>query len=144
MRPDQVTWEAEYADGTVVRETSGAVYDHLDRSQIRAFRLVAPGEIIAELRMRNGAALAYRRRTYMRPGAQEVWFVLGMVPRGPVVAYQPDSDQLVKGAAFDATAGPLGRPQALPFEHWSYTSHATDAVLRVSQVRLPSGYVLNV
>lgn len=140
-----VSWEADYANGTTVRERDGVRYQDLDRDNLTKFRLVAPGEILAELRFhKTGHGLAYRRRTIMQSGNTEVWFVIGAMPSGPVIAYQPERDQVLRQDHFLSGSGPLGQMVPLPFERWTNTAHTTDAILRASRITLPSGYVLTV
>jgi hypothetical protein len=144
----QVSWEAEYFSGVTVREAVGARYRDVDRDQLKVFRLVAPGEILLEFRVKdgqNGHGLAYRRRTLMGQGAgRGVWFTIGMIPNGPVVSLQPETGQVLKADKFQPGAGPLARMVPLAFERWTNTAHSTDVVLKPSRVALPSGYMLNV
>lgn len=141
----QVSWEAEYFDGRTVRERDGVLYKEINRDQLKAFRLVAPGEILMEFRVKagqNGHGLAYRRRTTLSPAGKQVWFVVGMIPNGPVISYQPETNQVLKAGRFEEGSGPLGKMVPFPFETWTNTSHSTDAIVRRESIRLPSGYVL--
>lgn len=143
----QVTWEAEYHDGRTVRERDGFLYENIDRDQLRAFRVVSPGEILFEVRVKdgqNGHGLAYRRRTVLSRGTRTVWFCVGMIPSGPVLAYQPETNQLLKGDRFESGSGPLGKMVPMPYERWTNTAHSTDAMVRRSSIHLPSGAVLSV
>ena len=143
----QVSWEAEYFDGTTLRENRGVKYADIDRDQLKSFKLVAPGEILVEFRVKdgqNGHGLAYRRRTLLSSGNRQVWFVVRMIPNGPIISYQPETNQIMKADKFEPGSGPLGKMNPLPFERWTNTSHSTDARLRRSQTVLPSGYVLSV
>lgn len=148
MNSMHVTWEAEYFNGLTLRENQGELYADIDRDQLSSFRLVSPGEILVELRVKpgqNGHGLVYRRRTIFAAGGfKEVWFIVGILPLGPVVSYQPETDQVLKADKFESGSGPLGKPEPLPFERWTNTSHSADAVLRATKVTLPSGYVLSV
>lgn len=142
-----VSWEAEHFGGKTLKENQGALYADIDRDTLCCFRLVAPGEILIEFRVKdgqNGHGLVYRRRTLMSPGHKAVWFVMGILPLGPVVAYQPETDEVRKADRFEAGSGPLGKPDPLPFERWTNTSHSSDAMVRATSVVLPSGYVLSV
>ena len=142
-----VTWEAEYFNGKTLRENQGGLYADIDRDQLSAFKLVAPGEILMEFRVKdghNGHGLVYRRRTLFGTGHKAVWFLVGMFPHGPVFAYQPESDEFLKADRFQNGSGPLGKPDPLPFERWTNTSHSADAMVRATRVTLPSGYVLSV
>lgn len=143
----QVTWEAEYFDGRTVREREGALYGQIDRDQMKAFRLVSPGEILMEFRVKpgqNGNGLAYRRRTTLGSAGKQTWFVVGMIPNGPVVSYQPETSQVLKADRFESGSGPLGKMIPFGFEKWTNTSHSTDALVRRQSISLPTGYVLNV
>lgn len=144
-----VSWEAEYDDGTIYAERLGGRYEHIDRDRLAVFRLVAPGEILTELRAVNGItghSLAYRRRTVTNGRDKGVWFVLGWIPEGPVVAVNPETLTFRRERRLQAGSGPLGRMMPLPFERWqgNVAGHVTDAVLRPQRIRLPSGYVLKV
>lgn len=145
-----VHWEAVYQDGFILREADGHRYKDIDRNQLREFRLVSPGEVLAALFTGQdgvtGWNLVYRRRTIMSVGAgKTVWFVLGWVPQGPILAIQPETLQLLQDDRFHTSeAGPLGAPQPIPEEgeHWDLThlQHRTDARLTPNQITLPSGY----
>lgn len=142
-----VTWEAEYFDGKTLRENQGGLYADIDRDRLSVFRLVAPGEILIELRVKsghNGHGLVYRRRRLFGTGHEEVWYLLGIYPTGPILAYNPETDEVRKADRFEPGSGPLGQPEPLPFERWTNTSHSADAMVRATRVVLPSGYVMSV
>lgn len=139
-----VSWEAVYQDGTVDREREGALYAGINRSLLTSFRLVSPGEILVELPItspRTGWNLVYRRRTILNRGNRHVWFLTGFVPMGPVVAFQPETEQLLKSDHFHEGAGPLGKVEPMPEERW-LPSHSTDLRLAHQTIVLPSGYRL--
>jgi len=146
-----VYWEAEYGDGTVLKEAAGGLYRQIDRSALKAFRLVAPGEILLELFVgdgRTGHNLMYRRRTMMglgsgKPSGKSVWFLAGWVPQGPVFSIQPDTMQSHQAARLTEGAGPLGVVQPIPAEGEMWTLdellHTSDAKLVNETIVLPTG-----
>lgn len=140
-----VGWEAEYDDGTVMSEREGALYQHLDRHRLTKFSIVAPGEVLFSLFCvdgRTGHNLVYRRRTTMASGeGRVVWFVAGFVPQGPVFAFQPETENLLKSDGF--SDGPLAPVVPTKYEHW-IPNHGTDARLLHQKIQLPSGYMLGV
>lgn len=140
-----VTWEAIYRDGTTLRERDGALYAGIDRSLLKSFRLVSPGEILVELPVsspRTGWNLVYRRRTIHNFGnGRQVWFLTGFIPMGPVVAIQPETEQIMKADHLTSGAGPLGQVQPTPEEKW-LPAHVTDVHLKHQKIKLPSGYTL--
>jgi hypothetical protein len=142
-----VSWEAEYWDGTILAERRGARYEMLDRDNLRLFRFVAPGEILVELRLKSGQSghsLAYRRRTIVTNGVPEVWFLVASMPNGPVLAYQPETTQLLRAPNFVSGSGPLGQIKPRKQERWTTLAHNVDAMVAAKKILLPSGYVLNV
>lgn len=146
MNSALVTWEAVYKGGAIDREREGALYAGIDRSLLSTFRIVAPGEILVEMPIvspRTGHNLVYRRRTIMNRGQRHVWFVVGFMPMGPVVAIQPETEQIMKAEKFSEGAGPLGQIQPTPNEKW-LPSHTTDVRLSSQRIVLPSGYKLGV
>lgn len=145
LNPALVSWEAEYEDGTIYAERKGGLYEHIDRDRLRAFRIVGPGEILSELRTKTlGHSLAYRRRTIASAGkGREIWFVMGFVPEGPMVAICPERMVVHKSRWFEA--GPLAPMEPLPFEGWSLHAgqHGAGALLQRPVITLPSGYRLS-
>ena len=123
-----VSWEAVYDNGVVDRERDGVRYAHINRARLKSFRLVSPGEIICEMPAtdgRTGHNLVYRRRTIVRSGSREVWFLVGWIPMGPVVAIQPETARFLKADTFHVGGGPLGAVHPLPEEGW-LLAHGVD------------------
>lgn len=141
-----VTWEAESDDGSVLRERDGAKYGQIDRDHLKTFRLVSPGEILVECPMnegRTGRDLCYRRRTRMEtgPGAGggSVWFLVGFVPMGPVMAMNPVTMEYLDAPRFGNDpqglfAAPIPHPHE--GEHFTFeaVAHTTDAVLKPTHI----------
>lgn len=150
---DIVSWEAVYDDGWVLREREGHRYAEIDRNRLKAFRLVRAGELVFELDVtrdgRTGHNFVYRRRTIMGVGAgRDVIFLLGFAPMGPVIAVNPDLGKYAVREFFDPHDEVFAPPDPIPQEGEMFSVdhllHRTDARLQASQIRLPSGYVMNV
>ena len=84
---DLCTWEAEYADGTVHRESDGTVYAALDRNSLAKFSIIAPdGVVLFETWPplgRDGHHLVYRRRITLSDRGRSAGFVVGWLNGGP-------------------------------------------------------------
>lgn len=145
-----VTWEAQYFDGTVLRETQGGKYQHIDRSQLKTFRIVAPGEVLLELRTgdgRTGQNLCYRRRNGLNQGGGKVtWFVAGWVPMGPAYAVDVANEEIYVGPGFVQGDKILYPPDPIPEagENFVFSSKVQklDAILHPHTITLPSGFVM--
>lgn len=154
LSPLAVSWEAVYDDGFVYRESDGGLYGQIDRNRLREFRLVAPGEILVTLSAQDGRTgwnLVYRRRSIHSMsssgvGSKQIWFVLGWVPQGPIISFNPETLQAFKADRFEGGAGPMGAvtPRPQEGETWdlSHMIHKSDAVLKPNRIVTPSGYVM--
>jgi hypothetical protein len=147
---DAISWEAEYADGTVLREINDGRYQDINREQLKSFRLVSPGEVVIELfagGSRTGHNLCYRRRTGLtQGGTRRTWYILGWVPQGPVYAIDPKHREAYTLPAFKEGDALLYPPAPIPEagERFTLTEKimSTDAVLEASDIVLPSGFVI--
>ena len=89
---DFVYWEAQYKDGTVLRETDGKTYADIDRLVLASFRIVHGGETLIETFIPDGASgrnLVYRRRTQVGSDGRRVLVILGWAPMGPIFILDP-------------------------------------------------------
>jgi hypothetical protein len=146
IQPFLVSWEAESLDGSVLRERDGAKYGEIDRSNLKSFRLVSPGEILLEAPMKDGRTgrdLCYRRRTRISHGIgdtpKDVWFLIGFVPMGPVMALNPMSMEYQTALRFGTDSqGLFAAPTPHPDEgeHFVFEAagHTTDAVLKPTHI----------
>lgn len=154
LSPLAVSWEAVYDDGHIYRESEGGVYGLIERNRLREFRLVAPGEILVSLQAQGGRSgwnLVYRRRSIHAlgsggGGSKQTWFVVGWVPQGPIISFNPETMQAFKADRFEGGAGPMGvvQPRPQEGETWNlnHMLHKSDAVLSPNKVVTPSGYVM--
>jgi hypothetical protein len=151
-----VTWEAEYHNGSVIKEREGRSYKDINRADLKEFRLVGPGEILLRLPItdgRTGHDLCYRRRTDMSAQMgqgfiKNTWFMVGFAPMGPVFAYNPGTDEGMQSPRFIPN-DPLfypPEPHLNEGERFNFDSlaHGADATLRPSRIKLPTGYELDV
>lgn len=113
VEADFVTWEAEYDDGHVLRETDGGRYAEIDRDQLKVFKLVKAGEVLLEAFPPPGATgwnLIYRRRTQESlDGKRRVIFLVAYAPMGPAIMLDP-----VAGTYRTAPAFVEGDPDMYP------------------------------
>jgi hypothetical protein len=91
---DHITWEIDYIDGSIVRERMGASMRDVDRERIKRFRLVAPGETVAEFPVPEGATgknLMFRRRTFqsVEDGSRRQVLLVAWAPMGPAIMIDP-------------------------------------------------------
>lgn len=150
ISPLAVTWEAVSHDGTVLREREGARYRQIDRTNLKSFRLVTPGEILLETFTgpgRHGRGLCYRRRTvmYQETGRRVVKFLVGWVPAGPVYLLDPSSENVDVQETWN---GKIAIPDEQPEEGEQFTflanAHSVDARLKREVITVPSGMKLRV
>jgi hypothetical protein len=124
---DLVTWEADYDDGTVLREAAGAHSSQIDRDRLVRFRLVGPGETLLDMAPPPGATghnLIYRRRIaarYQTSGAvgisqkrRRVIFLVGWAPMGPVVMVDPAAATVREERAFIVGDPDMYPPERAP------------------------------
>jgi hypothetical protein len=116
----EVTWEAVYKNGSLLRERDGYRYKDIDRHELGSFQLVASEQLLVVAHMNNGRTghdLCYRRRTRMSYGDKVVWYLIGFVPMGPVLAYQPETEILEQHHKFeDGGSGLFAPPVPHPEE----------------------------
>ncbi len=86
---DFVTWEVEYDDGTIDRE-SECSYAGIDRNKFKSFRFISPdGTILMEIQLPanvTGHNFVYRRRNAIDGQNRTVIIVAGFMPMGPAIA----------------------------------------------------------
>jgi hypothetical protein len=116
VEADVVTWEVDYRDGRVLRETEGARYKDIDRGQLKVFKLVKAGEVLLEAFPppgATGANLVYRRRTTqsLLDGSRRVIFLIAYAPTGPAIMVDPAAGTYRTERAFIA-----GDPDMYPVE----------------------------
>jgi hypothetical protein len=151
-----VTWEAESHNGTVLKEREGRLYKDINRADLKEFRLVAPGEILLWVAMKDGRTghdLCYRRRSDMSAAmgqgfVKNTWFMVGFAPMGPVYAYNPGTNEGMQAPRFIPN-DPLfypPEPHLNEGEMFNFDSlaHGADARLRPSRIKLPTGQMLDV
>lgn len=156
---DLVTWEAVYADGFVLREREGHKYADIDRPALAYFQLVAPGETLMTLPTdrphgRTGENLVYRRRTAIGapaaggPAKRRVFFLIGFVGPGPIIALYPSENRYDERARFTEGDPDFYPPVPHPHEgeHWTLEAaqHTADAGVRATTITLPSGMKMDV
>lgn len=124
---DLLMWEVEYDDGTYYRQDLGGLYARIDRSRLKAFRLVLGGDLILHAPPPAGADgynLCWRRRVEMR-GANEsrrVVHMVAWVPMGPVVVVDMTAKWLRESPNFVMHLGDFQPPMPLPNEGEHFTT----------------------
>jgi len=141
-----VSWEAESDDGSVLRERDGALYSQIDRTNLKTFRLVSPGEILIEAPIKGGRTgwdLCYRRRTRMETGSGatggSVWFLVGFVPMGPAMAFNSATLDYRDAPRFGNDpnglfAAPTPHPDEGEFFMFESAAHEADATLKPTHI----------
>ena len=98
MSIDTIWFEVDYKDGRTEYEHRGLKYGAIDRENLQRFRLRdmhGPLLVIEVDEIRTGWNLVWRRRVVADPpGSTSVYYIVGWVPMGPILAVREDGEVL--------------------------------------------------
>lgn len=105
MRLETVWFEVDYKDGRTEYEHRGLTYKEIDRENLVRFRLQdgdGPLLVLETDHIRTGWNLVWRRRVALDTnGGQGVYYLVGWVPMGPILAVQEKGLQLLEYPMFE-------------------------------------------
>ena len=104
MRLDSIWFEVDYKDGRTEYEHQGLAYKNIDRENLVRFRLRdkdGPILVLETDHIRTGWNLVWRRRVALdTDGGRTVWYIVGWVPMGPILAVEQGKLELLQSDSF--------------------------------------------